>query len=100
MHATAHANTTTQGIEPLLTVNEVCAALGVTRSTVYKLVREHELVPTFVGSRARFEPEEIRNFIQRHRRDHLGPDAESDDDDGERILDLVRAAIAERRRGK
>jgi excisionase family DNA binding protein len=64
VHSRAHNGTT---IEPLLKVNDVCAALAVGRSTLYRLVREHQLVPTFVGSRARFEVDEIRDYIRRNR---------------------------------
>jgi excisionase family DNA binding protein len=66
MHSPTHHGTT---IEPLLRVNDVCAALAITRSTLYKLVRSGELVPTFVSSRARFEAEEVRDYIRRNRRD-------------------------------
>ena len=66
MHKPAHGGAV---IEPLLSVNQVCDMLGVTRSTVYKLVREQEIVPTFVGARARFEAGELRDFVRRNRRE-------------------------------
>jgi excisionase family DNA binding protein len=56
-------------IEPLLSVAEVCRALGVSRGTVYNLVRAGELVPTYcAGSHPRFEPDELRDLIRRRRR--------------------------------
>jgi excisionase family DNA binding protein len=54
-------------LEPLLTVNDVAAVLSVTRRTVYRLVHKQELHPTRVEERLRFEPADIRAYLERHR---------------------------------
>jgi excisionase family DNA binding protein len=51
----------------LLTIREVCSALRVSRGTVHNLVRRGELVPSYVGSLPRFEAEEVRDYVRRHR---------------------------------
>jgi excisionase family DNA binding protein len=51
----------------LLTIADVARLLGVSRGSVYSLMRSGELSPIRVGRRARFEPGDIRAFIERHR---------------------------------
>lgn len=51
----------------LLTIAEVARLLGISRGSVYSLMRNGELSPIRVGQRARFEPRDIRAFIDRHR---------------------------------
>jgi len=51
----------------LLTIADVARLLGVSRGSVYSLMRNGELSPIRVGQRARFEPADIRAFIDRNR---------------------------------
>jgi len=48
----------------LLSVNELATYLGVTRSTVYRLVREGELQSVKVGRRKKFRPEDIDAYLE------------------------------------
>jgi excisionase family DNA binding protein len=52
---------------PLLSINEVAAILGVSRASVYTLINAGELVPIRVGERARFDPIDVRAYLERHR---------------------------------
>jgi excisionase family DNA binding protein len=54
-------------LERLLTINEVCELLGISRASVYGLMRAGELTPVRVGERARFEPVDVRAYIERRR---------------------------------
>lgn len=54
-------------LERLLSIREVADILGVSRATVYSLMHSRELVPIRVGERARFDPEGVRNYIERKR---------------------------------
>jgi excisionase family DNA binding protein len=54
-------------LEPLLTVAAVCEVLGVSKPTLYRLIHAGELTPIRVGQRARFEPAELRAYLERHR---------------------------------
>jgi excisionase family DNA binding protein len=64
----------TAAIEPLLSVADVCRALGVSRGTVYNLVRSGELVPSYcAGSHPPLEPGELRDLIRRRRRSRPEP---------------------------
>jgi putative molybdopterin biosynthesis protein len=51
----------------LLTVNAVAELLAISRDSVYRLVRQGELVPYRVGERLRFRPEEIDAYLERSR---------------------------------
>jgi excisionase family DNA binding protein len=51
----------------LLTISDVARLLGVSRGSVYGLMRSGELVPIRVGQRARFEPADVRAYLERHR---------------------------------
>jgi excisionase family DNA binding protein len=53
-------------LEALLTINDVARLLGVSRATVYE-TRAGELVPIRVGQRARFEPSDVRAYLERNR---------------------------------
>ncbi len=50
-----------------MTVTAVCGLLGISKQTVYRLIRAGELRPTRVGDRLRFEPDDVRAFVERHR---------------------------------
>ena len=57
----------TPELEPLLTVASTCHLLRVSRQTVYRLVRAGQLNPTRVGERLRFEPSDLRDYLERGR---------------------------------
>jgi excisionase family DNA binding protein len=54
-------------LEQLLTIADVGRLLGVSRGSVYALIRSGELVPIRVGERARFDPSDVRTYLERHR---------------------------------
>jgi excisionase family DNA binding protein len=54
-------------LSPLLSINEVAAVLGVSRASVYALMHSGELVPIRVGERARFDPSDVRDYLERNR---------------------------------
>ena len=54
-------------LTPLLSLNEVAQLLSVSRPTVYRLVRWGDLAPIRVGERLRFEQEDVRLYLERHR---------------------------------
>ena len=60
-------------LSPLLSINEVAGLLGISRPTVYALIRRGELVPIRVGERARFEPADVRLYLERHREQVASP---------------------------
>ena len=57
----------TDALSPLLSVNAVATLLGISRPTVYALIRRGHLVPIRVGERLRFEPADVRAYLERHR---------------------------------
>ena len=54
-------------IAQLLTITDVARILGISRGSVYGLIRAGELVPIRVGERARFEAGDVRAYLERHR---------------------------------
>jgi excisionase family DNA binding protein len=54
-------------LSPLLSINEVAELLGISRPTVYALIRRGELVPIRVGERARFAPADVAAYLERNR---------------------------------
>jgi excisionase family DNA binding protein len=54
-------------LEQLLTISDVARLLGVSRGSVYGLMRMGELVPIRISERARFTPADIREYLERHR---------------------------------
>ena len=50
-----------------MTIDDVSQALNVSRATVYRLMETGELEPVRILSRTRFEPTEVRGYIERHR---------------------------------
>lgn len=54
-------------LERLLTISDVGRVLGISRGSVYALMRSGELVPIRVGERARFDPTDVRAYLERHR---------------------------------
>jgi len=66
----AHLQTPAYGgnrIEQLLTIANVARLLGISRGSVYGLMKSGELVPIRVGARARFEPADVRAYLERNR---------------------------------
>lgn len=62
----------TEGLEPLLSVEEVTRVLRISESGVYRLVRNGELARVKVGSRTLFEPSAVRRFIKDRRQTVVG----------------------------
>ena len=54
-------------LEPLLTITEAAEVLGVQRSTIYRLLRDSDLVAVRVGKRLRFRPSDLEDYLERHR---------------------------------
>lgn len=50
-------------MDRLLAVNEVASILRISRSGLYRLMREGLLVPVKLGHRTLFEPREVERFI-------------------------------------
>jgi excisionase family DNA binding protein len=66
----AHAETreyAEERLADLLTIADVGRLLGISRGSVYGLIRSSELTPIRVGQRARFEPSDVRAYLDRHR---------------------------------
>jgi excisionase family DNA binding protein len=53
----------------MMTVKEVAEHLGVSKGLVYKLVSTGELESYRVGSTIRITPEQVREYLQRPRKD-------------------------------
>ena len=54
-------------LSPLLSINEVAELLGISRPTVYALIHRGQLVPIRVGERARFDPADVRLYLERNK---------------------------------
>ncbi len=54
-------------------VAEVADVLGISRGSVYTLIRSGELHPIRVGQRARFEPADVRAYLERNREGRAAP---------------------------
>jgi excisionase family DNA binding protein len=64
----AHSMTPADDVlAPLLSINDVAGVLGISRASVYTLIHSGELVPIRVGERARFDPVDVRDYLDRHR---------------------------------
>jgi len=50
-------------MKPLLSADEVARILNVSRITVYRLVKRGELTVKKIGSKLRFDCEEIQKFL-------------------------------------
>jgi excisionase family DNA binding protein len=53
--------------EQLWTVADVCAFLRVGRNAVYTMAARRELASIRVGTRVRFVPEDVRDWLERQR---------------------------------
>jgi excisionase family DNA binding protein len=49
----------------LLTVNELARHLGISKWTVYRLVRDGEIRAVRVGERIRFRPADVDAYLER-----------------------------------
>lgn len=75
----ARAETHTEGdLDRLLVVDEVASLLRISRSGLYRLMREGELVPVKLGHRTLFEPREVERFIARCKTPMISPRTNSD----------------------
>jgi excisionase family DNA binding protein len=54
-------------IERLLTVKDVCELLQLKRTYVYDQVHKGELEHVWLGSRLRFEPAQIKRYVEKNR---------------------------------
>jgi excisionase family DNA binding protein len=57
----------TSELEPLLTNGDVCELFGISKPTLYRLIRSGDLVPIRVSRSLRFRPTDIRAYLERHR---------------------------------
>jgi excisionase family DNA binding protein len=64
---TAHEVNVAERGGRLLSVNEVAALLGVSRQTVYRLVRARQLPASRVSERLRFRQSHVDDYIDRRR---------------------------------
>jgi excisionase family DNA binding protein len=54
-------------LSPLLSINQVARLLGISRKTLYALIRRGDLLPIRVGERLRFDQADIRAYLERQR---------------------------------
>jgi excisionase family DNA binding protein len=54
-------------IEPLLTINDVCRLLSISKQTLYRLLGDGQLPATRVRGHLRFSPDDLREFLDRNR---------------------------------
>lgn len=60
-------------MEPLLSIDSTAAFLGISRRQVYTLLERGELPHVRVGERTRFIPDDLRDYLERHRESESGP---------------------------
>jgi len=51
----------------LLSIEEACQMLGISRRTIYRLIDKGELKPVKIGGRTKFIESEILEMIERNR---------------------------------
>jgi excisionase family DNA binding protein len=51
-------------LEALLTIDSLARLLRVSRPTIYRLIQSGDLTPVQVGARKRFQPDDIRRFLE------------------------------------
>ena len=54
-------------LQKLLTVKEALWTLGISRTTLWRQLHDHQIECVRIGSRVLFEPQAIDAFIARHR---------------------------------
>ena len=57
-------NPVTEGIEKLLTVQDLMDTLRISRPTLYRMLKTGRLKPVRIGKRTLFDPADIRGLIQ------------------------------------
>jgi excisionase family DNA binding protein len=57
-------NPVTEGIEKLLTVQDLMDTLRISRPTLYRMLKAGQLKPVRIGKRTLFDPADIRGLIQ------------------------------------
>ncbi len=57
-------NPVTQGIEKLLTVQDLMDTLRISRPTLYRMLKTGKLKPVRIGKRTLFDPVDIRGLIE------------------------------------
>ena len=73
---TAHRIPADAGLPQFMTVDEIAAALRVSRATVYRLVRSGALAATDVGRSVRVTRQAVDEFLHRQARRPADPPAE------------------------
>ena len=63
--STTHADAMLRTGSDLLTVGQLACHLGISKWTVYRLVRSSELRAVRVGERIRFRPEDVTAYLER-----------------------------------
>ena len=67
-HGTRGYGADRSALEPLLTIREVCAALAISRQTLYRLLKTGDLVAIRVSqSSPRFRPSEIQDYLDQRK---------------------------------
>ena len=56
-----------EGLEKMLSVEEVANNLGLSKKTIYKLVKKKQLTAYRLVNKLRFKPEDIREYVDRHK---------------------------------
>jgi excisionase family DNA binding protein len=51
------------GIDKLLTVEDVMENLRISRPTLYRLLKSNRIIPVRIGKRTLFDPKDIRAFV-------------------------------------
>jgi excisionase family DNA binding protein len=62
----------TSSVPALLNVGDVCGALRISRTTLWRLVRDREIAIVKIGDRTLFEPAAVEAFIASQRREAVG----------------------------
>jgi excisionase family DNA binding protein len=52
----------------LYSISESREILGVSRTTIWRLICRKKLNPTRIGSRVLFTPEDLKDFVERRRK--------------------------------
>lgn len=73
-HAPPPSSDPTNGLQPLLTSRETAEVLGVTDRTLRTLVRTGSLLAVRFGRSVRFDPADLRKFIDEAKRATDGGD--------------------------
>jgi len=65
IHETRGYEVERSDLEPLLTTAQVCAALQVSKQTLWRIVGRGELVPVRVSRSPRFRPSDVERYLDR-----------------------------------